>query len=333
MATIGFVFLADTRQDSPSSPESTAPQVPGPTAVVATGTLNVRDGSSLDAAVIDTVAEGDRLEVVGEDRDGFTPVRYGSGVAWVATEYLDVGEAPGVLASMWREGLRPQAAVAAPARADIVNTEVEDEPVEPDSSHPETVSETIEPVNGDGPAPSAEPAGEMEAAGPPDAVVPDPGSEPDDSVLEDESVASEKEGVAEDPEEATPPGEQWIEVDRSSGIVTLHEGETVVATYQGKIGKDPSADGFYSTAIGTFHVYSMNKELAPTSFAEGVYLTDFVGFDPVRSNGFHSPVRDASGNLQPFQNAKTLGCVRLDADAAVAVFDFAFIGMRVEIHD
>ena len=150
-----------------------------------------------------------------------------------------------------------------------------------------------------------------------------------------EPVALEREAIQAAAVEApaAESGERWIEVDRSTALVMLHEGEAVIATYQGKIGRDPSPDGFYSTAIGTYHVYMKNKELTETPFAERVYLTDFVGFDPERSNGFHSPVRDAAGDIVETQGATTLGCVRLEADAAEALFDFAFIGMRVEIHD
>lgn len=128
-------------------------------------------------------------------------------------------------------------------------------------------------------------------------------------------------------------GERWIEVDRGTGIVTLHEGERVVATFTGKVGQDRSVNGYYATAPGTFHVYSMTRDLTPTPFAEDGYITDWVGFDPDRNNGFHSPIRDASGVERPVQDRTTKGCVRLDATAAERVFAFAYLGMRVEIHE
>jgi len=151
-----------------------------------------------------------------------------------------------------------------------------------------------------------------------------------------ETVAAEV--VAEPPVDvveaaAVPSGEKWIEVDRTTALVTLHHGDTVVATYQGKIGRDPSTDGYYATAVGTFHVFSMNRELTETPFVGGVFLTDWVGFDPERSNGFHSPVRDAAGNVVNTQGTTTLGCVRLEEQAARDLYDFAHIGMRVEVHD
>lgn len=135
------------------------------------------------------------------------------------------------------------------------------------------------------------------------------------------------------PAGANADGERWIEVDRGSVTVTLHEGNRVVATFTGSVGADRSDEGYYATAPGTYHVYSMTKDLTWTPFAEDGYLTDWVGFDPERNNGFHSPIRDASGAEKPVQSPTTKGCVRLDAGAAEEVFAFSYIGMRVEIHD
>lgn len=129
------------------------------------------------------------------------------------------------------------------------------------------------------------------------------------------------------------PGEKWIEVNRTDRTVTLHNGEIVVAQFDALIGKDPAADGYYSTAIGTYHVHVKEKSLVETPFADGVFLTDFVGFDPARSNGFHSPVRDANGNVVVTGGTATLGCVRLSEADAITLFEFATIGMRVEVHD
>ncbi len=155
-------------------------------------------------------------------------------------------------------------------------------------------------------------------------VVPEP--EPDVETAEAPSVMDVVAASVE-------PAERWIDIDRSLSTVTLYHGANSIASFTGRIGRDPSADGFYSTAIGTFHVYSLNKGLAPTPFADDTWLTDWVGFDPDRKNGIHSPVRDANGAEKEWQNPSTLGCVRLNAAAAVAVFDFAEIGMRVEVHD
>lgn len=134
-------------------------------------------------------------------------------------------------------------------------------------------------------------------------------------------------------EQQPQPGEKWIEVDRTNRTVTLHNGEIVVAQFDALIGKDLSPDGYYSTATGTFFVHVKEKSLVETPFAEGVYLTDFVGFDPDRSNGFHSPVRDEFGNVVQTGGTSTLGCVRLSESDAISLYNFAYVGMRVEIHD
>lgn len=272
VGVIAFVILSNGRPDGTPSlehtpnPPASAGQVT--TAVVTTDALNVRDGASLDAAVIDTLSQGARLEVLGEPRNGFTPIRHASGQAWMASEFLMVDGFADVAASRAGQDVAPESMVAG-------------------------VSE--EPLQSNVPL--------------------------DDGRITD--IPAEEEVLQ----------EHWIDVNRTTGAVTLHEGASVVTTYTAKTGRDTSADGFFSTALGTFHVFSMSKELAETPFAEGVYLTDWVGFDSERSNGFHSPARDASGNLQPAQTPATLGCVRLEADDAEAVFDFSFIGMRVEVHD
>lgn len=129
------------------------------------------------------------------------------------------------------------------------------------------------------------------------------------------------------------PGEKWIDVNRTTKMVTLYNGDIVVEQFDSLIGKDLSAEGYYSTALGTFYVYVMEKDLAETPFAEGVYLTDFVGFDPYRSNGFHSPVRDEFGNVVATGGSSTLGCVRLSDEDAIFLYNFAHIGMRVVVHD
>ncbi|MGC4191251.1 MAG: L,D-transpeptidase family protein, partial [Thermomicrobiales bacterium] len=151
--------------------------------------------------------------------------------------------------------------------------------------------------------------------------------------------------VAEPTSEPTPPpvptdvptvaatGERWIDVDRSTATVTLYTGETAVSQFPALIGRDPAPDGFYSTAVGTFHVYSMDAALSSTPFVDDVYLTDWVGFDPVRKNGFHSPVRNADGSVRVTGGTVTMGCVRLGEDDARTLYAFAEIGMRVEIHD
>lgn len=126
-------------------------------------------------------------------------------------------------------------------------------------------------------------------------------------------------------------GERWIDFNRSSQTVTLYEGSTPVASYWGAIGWDSSSDGFYSTAIGTYYVYSKYAPIAWTDWGQ-TYIKYWVGFDPGRSNGFHSYSLDANGNVLPNGAGATGGCIATDLGAAAAIYDFSEIGMRVEVH-
>lgn len=125
--------------------------------------------------------------------------------------------------------------------------------------------------------------------------------------------------------------ERWIDVNRSTGAVTLFIGDEPQATYWGSLGFDDSSHGFYATAIGTYHVTWMNAELQYTPYAEN-YITHWVGFDAERANGFHSYTKDANGEIVPNGAGKTAGCVALAPGAIDAVYDFASPGMRVEVH-
>ena len=73
--------------------------------------------------------------------------------------------------------------------------------------------------------------------------------------------------------------ERWIDVDRSSGMVTLYEGDSAIASYRGALGFDGSDYGYYATAIGTYYVYSMYADLAWTEYGQA-YITNWVAFDP-----------------------------------------------------
>ena len=184
---------------------------------------------------------------------------------------------------------------------------------------PQPTDVPLLPVAGDtSPSDDAEPA------------VPEP-SPP--SVVPTVTLAAVDAGAVEDVPANVTADERWIDVNRSTATITLYIGEQPQRSFQGKIGRDPSVDGFYSTAVGTFHVYSMQQGLSGTPFVDDVYLSDWAGFDPVRKNGFHSPVREADGSERVTQNPTTMGCVRLTAGDAVSLFEFAAIGMRVEIHD
>jgi uncharacterized protein YgiM (DUF1202 family) len=125
--------------------------------------------------------------------------------------------------------------------------------------------------------------------------------------------------------------ERWISVDRSSTTVSLMVGDTAIATYVASMGFDQSADGYYSTALGTYYVYVKNASLTYTKFAKG-YITYWVGFDEERENGFHSWLLDANGYFLDGGDGETGGCVSLEPELAAAVYDFSTYGMRVEVH-
>ena len=125
--------------------------------------------------------------------------------------------------------------------------------------------------------------------------------------------------------------ERWIDVDRSSGMVTLYEGDNALASYWGAMGYDTTDYGYYATAIGTYYVYEFYRDLAWTEYGQA-YITDWVAYDPERNNGFHSYSRDEYGNVLPSGDGPTGGCVALEPWAAAEVYNFAEIGMRVEVH-
>jgi hypothetical protein len=128
-----------------------------------------------------------------------------------------------------------------------------------------------------------------------------------------------------------PEPERWIDINRSTGAVSLMVGDSVQATYWASMGWETTADGFYATAVGTYHIYNFDGSLHYTPFADN-YISHWIAFDPVRYNGFHSYTKDASGNILPNGDGLTGGCVALAPGDIDAVFAFAEIGMRVEVH-
>lgn len=129
-----------------------------------------------------------------------------------------------------------------------------------------------------------------------------------------------------------PPGpERWIDVDRSSGMVTLYEGGWAVGSYWGAMGWDQSDDGFYATANGTYYVYAKEAALTWTDWGK-VFIEDFVAFDPARANGFHSYSMDWQGNVLPTGANPTGGCIAIEPWAANRLFEFTRLGTRVEVH-
>lgn len=125
--------------------------------------------------------------------------------------------------------------------------------------------------------------------------------------------------------------ERWVDVDRTTQMVTLYEGGVAVAAYWASMGSDPSDDGFFATAIGTYWVYEKYGGLSWTDWG-GAWVGDWVGFDPVRLNGFHTYAMDPAGQVIPGGDGPTGGCVALAPAAADQLFAFVSVGTRVEVH-
>jgi hypothetical protein len=126
-------------------------------------------------------------------------------------------------------------------------------------------------------------------------------------------------------------GERWVDVDRTTQVVALYEGDVMVASYWAAMGSDPSDDGFFATAVGTYTVYEKYGGLSWTNWG-GAWVADWVGFDPVRLNGFHTYSMDPDGQVIPSGDGPTGGCVALEPSAADQLFAFVSLGTRVEVH-
>lgn len=125
--------------------------------------------------------------------------------------------------------------------------------------------------------------------------------------------------------------EKVIDVNRSSGVVTLLEDGSAVASYYASYGYDTSDQGFYATATGTYYIYGKNQSLTWTEWGQA-YIEDWMAFDSERSNGFHSWSMDQYGNVLPNGDGATGGCIALEPAAAAALYNWAPVGTRVEIH-
>jgi len=130
---------------------------------------------------------------------------------------------------------------------------------------------------------------------------------------------------------AAPGPEHWIDVDRSSQTITLFEGDQPIASYWGSMGFDESDEGFFATANGTYYVYEKFGGLSWTNWGRA-WVRDWVAYDPLRLNGFHSFSLDSNGEMITGGDGPTGGCIALPPWAADAVYDHMRLGSRVEIH-
>jgi hypothetical protein len=124
---------------------------------------------------------------------------------------------------------------------------------------------------------------------------------------------------------------RWIDVDLTDYAVRLMEGTTIIKLIRPVgVGQQIDTGAYESTQTGLFHVYDKRQELqydAPYK----TYISDWVGFDPVRANGFHSFLKDEKGQVVDASTGRiSNGCIRTGESSLL--YDFAQIGMPVLVH-
>jgi hypothetical protein len=130
---------------------------------------------------------------------------------------------------------------------------------------------------------------------------------------------------------SAPASGRWIDVDVTRHRVRLMNGTEVTRTIEPvAVGVQVDTGVYESTQTGTFRVHNKIGGLqydAPYK----TYISDWVGFDAPRANGFHSLLKDAQGNVaDPSTGRISNGCIRVGDSAAV--FAYAEIGMIVYVH-
>jgi len=124
---------------------------------------------------------------------------------------------------------------------------------------------------------------------------------------------------------------RWIDVDVTRLVVRLMDGAAAVREIAPvAVGKEIDTGAYESTQTGLFHVYNKTEDLAWDAPYQ-TYISDWVGFDPDRANGFHSFLKDKDGRVVDASTGHVSnGCIRTGDEAAV--FAFAEIGMPVYVH-
>jgi hypothetical protein len=125
---------------------------------------------------------------------------------------------------------------------------------------------------------------------------------------------------------------RWIDVDVSRYTVRLMTGTESTRTFAPvAVGAQVDTGVYESTQTGTFRVHNKIAGLqydAPYK----TYISDWVGFDAARANGFHSLLKDANGNVvDPATGRVSNGCIRVGESAAI--FAYAEVGMVVYVHN
>lgn len=124
--------------------------------------------------------------------------------------------------------------------------------------------------------------------------------------------------------------QRWIDVNVTTFVVRLMEGETVLREIAPVgVGVQIDTGEYLSTQTGVFAVHNKNVNLVYDAPFD-TYISHWVGFDAEKDNGFHSFLKDAVGNVVDASTGRVSnGCIRI-GDAA-ALFDFAEIGMTVVV--
>lgn len=132
-------------------------------------------------------------------------------------------------------------------------------------------------------------------------------------------------------ESLRPASGRWIEVDVTKFVVRLMDGDHVVETIGPvAVGAQVDTGAYESTQTGLFHVYNKLPDLAYDPPYK-TYISDWVGFDPQKDNGFHSFLKDKDGNVvDPATGRVSNGCIR--TPDATAISAFATVGMPVWVH-
>jgi hypothetical protein len=130
---------------------------------------------------------------------------------------------------------------------------------------------------------------------------------------------------------AAPTTGKWIDVDVTRYVVRLMNGTQTVQTISPvAVGAKVNTGDYESTQTGLFYVYNKIAGLqydAPYN----AYISDWVGFDPQKDNGFHSFLLDSTGAVaDPSTGRVSNGCIR--TGSAKVVFDYAEVGMAVYVH-
>jgi hypothetical protein len=124
---------------------------------------------------------------------------------------------------------------------------------------------------------------------------------------------------------------KWIDVDLTRLEVQLMDGDTVLRTIGPvAIGEQVNTGVYESTQTGLFNVYVKSRDLSYDAPYD-TYISDWVGFDPDKANGFHSFLKDKDGKVVDASTGRVSnGCIR--TGEATAIYDFAQIGMPVLVH-